>query len=291
MSSVNVLDTWANGGMYEPGVTRALVFADGSRVPLDAKWLYRPVLSTTERPPRSPWDAISGIGTLYNGMIAPLGAYGIKGVAWYQGESNTTDGIAGYEAKLRALIADYRRWQAAPIPVAIIQLPNFGKVVDGVQESGWADVREAQRRAVQGDPNSALIVAIDLGDPAELHPKNKRPVGMRTAWAFERLAYRSARKATGPQPLAATPQGDRVTVAFARGDGPIRSSGAPGPFLLCGSAAGSCHAVPATLSGARVTLAGATPADTRVRYCWADSPTCSLRDDALPASPFELAVQ
>ncbi|MDB5720133.1 MAG: sialic acid-specific 9-O-acetylesterase [Alphaproteobacteria bacterium] len=283
---VNALDVWGNGGMYGD-VSRAIELADGSRVPLDGDWLYRPVTEFRDQPPRAPWDSIAGVTTIYNGMVAPIGRWGVKGVAWYQGESNAWDG-RGYEKWLRALIGDWRsRWGAA-LPVAIVQLPNYGMIPTQPVESGWADLRDSQRRVAAGDPAAALVVTIDVGDPANLHPPAKRPVGDRLARAMEHIAYGAKVTASGPLPVDArrTPSG--IAIRFRDVEG--RLGGGPAPFELCGADKGTCRPVEARVEATSVLLP-ADSAATRIRYCWGDAPRCGLRDSSLPATPFELEIR
>ena len=123
---VNALNTYAGGGIIGPASTRALHFADGSSVPLDdAGWQYRQVPLTAGTPPLAPWLSASGKTTLYNGMIAPLGHYAVRGAVWYQGESNT--GEAGsYRKLLEALRDEFRARFGADLPLLIVQLANYG---------------------------------------------------------------------------------------------------------------------------------------------------------------------
>ena len=286
---VNDFNTWADGGVWGPAGTRAIEFADGSRVPLDGRWLYRMVTEFKDLPPRAPWDAIAGVGTIQNGMVVPIGAYGLKGAAWYQGESDAPTRLA-YAAKLRALIAQWRTDFSKDLPVAVIQLPNFGPKTTPPADSDWAGLREAQRRAVAGDPRAALVVTIDLGDAGNLHPPNKRPVAKRLVRAMDHIAYGAKPSASGPQPVAAKRAGQNIAISFADLDGTLRAQGNDAvPFELCGDKDESCHVVPGHIDGKRVLLK-ADPAATRVRYCWADSPICTLSDASLPATPFELPV-
>jgi sialate O-acetylesterase len=222
-------------------------------------------------------------------MVAPLGAYGLKGAAWYQGESDSPTRLA-YAAKLRALIAQWRTDFGKDLPVVVVQLPNFGPLATPPVDSEWAGLREAQRRAVAGDPHAALVVTIDLGEPGNLHPRNKRPVGARMARAMDHIAYGAKLSASGPEPVSAIRAGGTIRVAFAALDGNLKSgNGDAGPFELCGDSDKSCHIVTAKVDGAAVILP-AEPSATRVRYCWADSPTCTLGDASLPATPFELPI-
>ena len=104
---VNVLSTWDAGGLTGPADAMALTFDDGTKVALGDNWRYRTVPLSMGRPPRAPWETIAGLTTLYNGMIAPLGAYGLCGAVWYQGETNADD-FVGYEKMLGGLMASWR---------------------------------------------------------------------------------------------------------------------------------------------------------------------------------------
>jgi len=287
---VNDFNTWADGGILGPGDMRAIEFADGSRVPLDGQWLYRQVSEFKDQPPRAPWDAIAGVGTIQNGMVTPMGAYGLKGVAWYQGESDAATRLA-YTARLRALIAQWRTDFGRDLPVAVIQLPNYGPKITPPADSDWAALREAQRRAVAGDPLAALVVTVDLGDANNLHPPRKRPVAARLSRAIDHIAYSAKLSASGPEPVAARRTGKNILVSFAGLDGKLQAKGNDAvPFELCGVRDDSCHVVPGHVDGNRVVLA-ADAAATRVRYCWADSPICTVSDASLPATPFELPIR
>ena len=135
-------------------------------------------------------------------MIAPIGPYGIRGAVWYQGETNA-DEPAGYEKLLGGLMASWRSQFGADLPFLIVQLPNFGAVPTSPVESNWADLREAQRRAVAADGHAGLAVTIDIGERDNLHPANKQDVGRRLARAARRVIYGEAIAPSGPVPLSA----------------------------------------------------------------------------------------
>jgi sialate O-acetylesterase len=292
---VNDVDTYASGGMYGPAEKRALVFADGSRVPLPG-WEYQIAPAGLDAPLRSPWEATAGVSMIYNAMIAPLRDYSVRGVAWYQGESNTSvpEGRK-YQAQLAALMADWRRQFEAPLPFLIVQLANYGPMAPKPVESGWALTRDAQRRAVAADGNAALAITIDIGNRDDVHPTNKQELGRRLARAARHLVYGEKLSASGAQPESAGRAGDAIEVTLAdfSGDLVAYNSKDPAAFELCGSAEGSCRFVSAALAGGgkvRLDPADVT-APTRVRYCWADSPLCNLYDgDGLPVGPFEIAL-
>jgi sialate O-acetylesterase len=293
---VNVLDTYASGGMYGPAEKRVLTLADGTKIPL-AGWEYSITPDLT--PPRAPWEPTAGIGMLYNAMIAPLGKYGLRGAVWYQGESNTSipEGHL-YEALLRALMADWRRQFTANIPFLVVQLANYGPMAKVPVESGWALTREAQRRAVAADGNAGLAVTYDIGNRDDVHPTNKQELGRRLSRAARAVVYGEKISASGAQPRAAAREkttAGTVVVTFQGSEGPlvVYNSNDPSAFELCGEKEGSCRFAHATLNGDRVSLSSSEVADPkRVRFCWADSPLCNLYDGAgLPVGPFEIEVQ
>lgn len=286
--TVNILDTWDTGGFYGPVERRALTLADGRRIPLSEPWFYRKVDHARPRPPRAPWHPASGQGTLYNGMIAPLGAYGLRAMAWYQGESNTIDRFA-YGDRLTALYRDRRATFGPTLPILIVQLANFGPKADRPVDSDWAAVREAQRRQVLTDARSGLAVTIDVGDPSDIHPTDKRTVGERLARSALSVVYGRHGSRAGPQPVTAHERNGRVAVQFGDVTGRLLASTAPQSFELCGTTQISCRRVPASL-GARSADLPFYPGMTRVRYCWGDSPTCEMRDAAGPVTPFEMSL-
>ncbi|AJQ85903.1 sialate O-acetylesterase [Xanthomonas oryzae pv. oryzicola] len=290
---LNVLNTYRRGGLLGDAQSRALQFADGSTLALDAPWHYRIVSPTVGTPPRAPWSSAAGLTTLYNGMIAPLGQLGLRGALWYQGESNTGDAVH-YPALLSAWQRDWRQRFGAELPLLVVQLANYGTPPTQPAESGWAQLREAQRRFVADDAHAGLAVAIDIGDRYDIHPANKQELGRRLARAARHVVYGEAMAASGPVPRSARRDGEDVRIGFDDVDTALLSYGndAPIGFELCGGAAGSCRYTRATLSGREIRLR--IPAGmqaTRVRYCWADSPVCTLYDrSGLPAGPFELPI-
>ena len=292
---LNVLDTYSNGGLYGPAEKRAIRFADGSSVALDGQWRYQLPPAKVGVPPRAPWEAVAGLGVIYNGMIAPLANFGVRGVAWYQGESNTDSESAIYQSLLTRFMADWRHQFGADLPFLIVQLANYGVPPSKPVESRWAQLREAQRLAVKEDKHAGLTVAIDVGDRYDIHPANKQEVGRRLARAARHVLYGDAAPPSGPVPVNARREGGGVVVAFGDVTGRLitYSSAAPIGFELCGSAPNSCQYAAANIQTDRVLLSGENAAQaTRVRYCWADSPVCTLFDEAqLPAGPFQIEVQ
>jgi sialate O-acetylesterase len=311
---INVLSTWGPAGMYGPPEHMALRFADGSAVPLGGHWRYQFVPESMGYPPRAPWESVGGLSSIYNAMIAPLAPYGLRGVLWYQGESNV--GEAGrYQVLLAGLMADWRRTFGVDLPFLAVELPNFGAHNAAAGPSNWANLREAQRRAVAADRNAALAVTIDVGESQELHPPNKQAVGARLARAAKHLIYGQAISSSGPAVHAAHWNGSQILVSFDDVEGQLLTYSALRPigFELCGDAADSCRFVDAVLSGGDAVLSGGDAVlsggdailsggevllepgnlvPTRVRFCWGDAPVCNLYDKSgLPAGPFEIAIE
>lgn len=290
---VNASDSYANGGMSGPADAMRLTRADGGAVSLGAGWDYAVERRIPANPPHAPWDDIAGAGTIYNAMIAPLGAIQLRGVAWYQGESDV--GLAGYADRMAAMMADWRRQIKSPtLPFAIVQLAEYGTPATQPGESGWAELREQQRLAAARDVHAALAIAVDLGDPLDIHPGEKHEVGRRLARAMRAIAYDAAESGSGPAIASATrtATGD-VALDFTGVTGALatRSSDRAIGFELCGAGAGSCRFAAARLDGRRVVLAADELPATRVRYAWADSPVVNLFDAAqLPAGPFEIVL-
>src|SRR5262249_10034654 len=169
---------------------------------------------------------------------------------------------------------------------------NFGAVYATPGEADWANLREAQRRAVAADAHAALVVTIDIGEPGELHPPDKQDVGRRLARAARHLIYGEAITPSGPQVESVHRAGGKIVIRFASVDGALSaySAAAPTGFELCG-ATGPCRFVAAAVAGAQVTLDD-DPAAARVRYCWGAAPVCNIHDNAgLPAGPFEASIQ
>ncbi len=290
---VSALSNYGGGGLLAGGTARALHPANGPPVPLNGEWDYRLVPTTFGYPPRTPWESVGGLTTIYNAMIAPLGDFGLRGALWYQGESNTGEADT-YQGLLTALMADWRHQFGSGLAFLVVQLPNYGPQPVAPTESGWAAVREAQRQAVAHDPRAGLAVTIDVGDAHNLHPANKQDVGRRLARAARHVLYGENIPPSGPVARRAAQVADRIVVDFSDIDGALvaYSHDTPIGFELCGDAVSSCRYAEASIKNSQILLTIPTGiAPRRVRYCWADSPICTLFDrSGLPAGPFELAI-
>ncbi|HEY0333088.1 MAG TPA: sialate O-acetylesterase [Stenotrophomonas sp.] len=290
---VSVLDTYRDGGLIGPAEAQAVVLADGTRVPLSGGWQYRAMPVHFDSPPRAPWQSAAGLSTLYNGMVAPLRDFGLRGALWYQGESNTTE-PALYGKLLRLYREDLRRQFGRDLPLLVVQLAGFGAPVSQPVESGSAALRDQQRQVAAEDPRSGLAVAVDIGERTDIHPANKQELGRRLARAARHVVYGQALAPSGPDAVSAKRERDVAVVRFGDVEQGLVAYGAAYPigFELCGAAVGSCRYADARIDGGQVSLSLPAGMDaTRVRYCWADSPVCTLYDgNGLPAGPFEIPL-
>lgn len=239
------------------------------------------VLPAIEYPPPPP----SG---LYNGMIAPLVPFRIRGAIWYQGESNALEAYQ-YRTLLPAMIRGWRRvWDEPDFPFLIVQLPNQGSSPE-LGESPWAELREAQLMTLKTVPNTGLAVTIDVGEMRNLHPPRKKEIGERLAlWAFgnsygQKLVY------SGPIYEGSKIEGSRIRIHFTHTGSALeaKDGGAVKGFSIAG-ADRKFHWADAQIDGDTIVVA--SPDVTQpvaVRYAWADSPECNLYNkEGLPASPF-----
>lgn len=228
---------------------------------------------------------------LYNAMVAPIISYPIKGILWYQGESN-----AGrpreYTALLEALIHDWRqKFQDHHMPFIYAQLPNFMDVAYLPSESNWAELRESQLKALSV-PHTAMTVNIDLGEWNDIHPDNKKDVGERMALAALKLAYNEDVVYSGPLYKDHRIEGNKVIISFSHtGSGLITDDGeALGEFAVAGEDRKFVWAKARIEQDKVIVWSEKVPDPQYVRYAWADNPANPnlYNREGLPASPFRI---
>jgi sialate O-acetylesterase len=230
----------------------------------------------------------------YNGMLAPLTNYAIKGFTFYQGESNT--GRPDEYVRLQqAMITDWRnKWNIRDAPFLYVQLPGFMDYNYLPAESQWAAFRDAQRKSL-AVPNTGMAVTIDLGEWNDLHPDRKKEVGERLAIAAMNIAYGEKNIVpAGPLFQAAKAEGNKIILSFSNtGSGLVSNDGEElSEFAIAGADKKFVWAN-AKIEGDKVILwndAIANPVF--VRYAWADNPVNPnlYNKEGLPASPFEAEV-
>jgi len=254
-------------------------------------------------------------GALYNGMIAPLTPFAIRGVIWYQGESNSGPDRAPLYARLfQTMIRDWRNsWGEGDFPFLFVQIANWNTAPEDL----WPEIRNAQRQAL-ALRNTGMVVTIDIGDPADIHPKNKQDVGLRLALAARAIVYGEQIEWSGPLYRQVTQEEHALRVWFDHAGG-LMTKAPEGATVTGSEGTGSRTAASATISPASTApavtgfeIAGpdekyfsaeakiegesvivsnpAVPAPVSVRYGWAASPNCNLFNRAgLPASPFRIS--
>jgi len=300
--AVRVVDYGGGGGITGPGPIELRV--GGDHRSLEGSWKFRVGMVQTGMD----GQRINKIPTyLYNAMVHPLLGYPIKGVIWYQGESNANNDqqAQAYAALMRELVTSWRReWTGEPsslqpFPFLWVQLPNFGPV-DTVPPvtAGWAYLRESQT-ATTTLPKTGQAVAIDVGNPLNIHPTDKETVGRRLALVARKVAYGEKVEGSGPTYRRMTVNGSRAMIEFDHAAGGLVSKSAGGlPVKAAGDGlngfaiAGADRRwvwANARIEGDHVVVWSDQVAQpVAVRYAWSNSPAgLSLYNRAdLPAAPF-----
>jgi sialate O-acetylesterase len=294
--AVRVFDRVGGGGFGGGQMTLApLGSAPGDGVALNGEWLYKEEATVPSRQidwsrqPQPPGAANQNNPTvLYNAMLAPLFPYAIRGAIWYQGESNAGR-AEQYRTLFPAMIRDWRAaWKQGDFPFYFVQLANWkARPVDS-NDSEWAELREAQTLTMREAASTGMAVAIDIGNPDDIHPRNKLDVGLRLArWALADT-YGMKLEQSGPLYAGHKVEGGRVRVTFKHSGGLKTRDGAPpAGFYVAGADRKFVPAEARVEKGEVVVWSKAVPAPFAVRYAWADNPSANLyNSEGLPASPF-----
>ena len=224
---------------------------------------------------------------LHNSMITPLAPAALRGVIWYQGESNAGQPQL-YRDLFPLLITDWRRtFEQAQLPFFYVELANYMAEQNTPVETGWAELREAQTFALQL-PFTGLASAIDVGDAADIHPKDKQTVGRRLATAALGQIYGYPVVPAGPRYKSHRIEGDTVRIEFDHvGDG-LTAKGRLKGFAVA-STDKKFDWAEAEIDGATVVVKSRAPV--AVRYAWANNPIGNLYNSAgLPATPFRTDI-
>lgn len=272
----------ARGKMMDEAADTALIVKREDRERAEAKAAGKPE-------PQFPWHAPFeswGPANLWNAMIAPLTPMAIRGVIWYQGESNAgAERWPYYDRVMRDLIEDWRHeWGIGAFPFYYVQIANF----ETGPETNWANVREQQRRTL-GERNTAMAVTIDIGTPKDIHPKDKASVGHRLALAARALNYgETGLEYAGPMFRQATTEGNEIRAWFDHAKGLTAKGGADVTSVEVAGADGKWAAASARVESESIVASSpSVPNPVAIRYGWASSPQCNLfNGEGLPASPF-----
>jgi sialate O-acetylesterase len=222
---------------------------------------------------------------LFNGMLHPVIPYAIRGAIWYQGESivGGKAGVALYPHVMATLVTAWRRlWNEGEFPFYAVQLPALKNVSNNPM------VREGQAQ-ILSLPNTGLAVTIDVGDPENVHPKNKEPVGERLALIALANTYRRKLEYSGPRYSTMEVQGETIRVRFTHVDGGLVAKDGPLKWFQIAGADQRFVDADAVIEGDTVVVKSpSVPAPVAVRYAWANYPFgCNLYNAVgLPAAPF-----
>jgi sialate O-acetylesterase len=289
--TVRVTNNSGKGG-FVPDKPYFLVAGNDS-IDLRGDWLYkvgqvfRPVVQTGPAP-ISMQNEPAG---LYNTMVAPLTDYRIKGMLWYQGESNMGN-AAEYQKLLPALINDWRnKWQQGPLPFLFVQLPNFNEVQYLPTESQWAELRNGQLKSLSVT-NTAMAVTIDVGEWNDIHPLQKKVIGERVALAAKKLAYGNTTiEFSGPIYKSSVKEADSIIIDFDHIGRGLKCKGSDELyyFSIAGEDRKFVWAQTRIENNRVVVWSDEVKNPVYVRYAWSDNPEGAnlYNAEGLPASPFE----
>ncbi|MBC6366012.1 sialate O-acetylesterase [Algoriphagus sp. AK58] len=284
--TIRAINTWDNhpaigtaGGMY--------LTQNGKKISLEGNWSYSNDVVEPQLPKVEYFNWKPGF--MFNAMIAPLTSYAIRGVIWYQGESNAGR-AEEYRELFGTMITNWRtRWNQEEMPFLFVQLANFMERKEVQPESNWAFLREAQTQTLEL-PNTGMATIIDIGEEGDIHPRNKKDVGERLWLQARKVVFGEEILASGPQIREVKREGNHVLVSFDEvGEGLKLAFGDEVLGFIMEDAEGQFEVVKGAISGSDlVTLTipeGLTPVG--IRYAWADNPEVNLVNSIhLPTTPF-----
>jgi sialate O-acetylesterase len=309
---IGLIDNAWGGSAAEAWVRRDVLRSSGKFDELLAKWReteanydhdaamaqYRERLEKWQqekkggrpRPPRNPLAGQHRPANLYNGVLYPILGYTIRGVVWYQGESNSGRAYQ-YRDLFPLMIQHWReQWGQDDFPFYWVQLADFRNEVDQPGESSWAELREAQTMTMSKLPNTGEAVIINLGEASDIHPKNKQDVAKRLArWALANdygydVPYQS------PTYKSMTVEGDKVVLEFDHVGGGLDTFDVRTPigFTIAGADKKFVKADAKIIGKSTVEVSADSVSEpVAVRYAWADNPICNVQSaEGLPLTPF-----
>jgi len=284
--TIRVQDTGSGGGVYGPDTMTLKVGNDDYSLAGD--WKFATGVSLKDLPPAPYMPQGQNRPTaLYNAMIHPLLKYKFAGVIWYQGESNAHR-AQQYQTLFPLLINDWRKQLGdKKLPFYFVQLANYMQSKTKPEESAWAELREAQTMALKL-PNTGMIVATDIGNAEDIHPKNKQEIGERLARIALAKNYGVKIPYSGPMYKSFAKKGTSITVEFDFSEGIKTQSGTALKGFAVAGEDKVFHRAEAKIEENKVVLTSPQVANpVAVRYNWANNPDGNLVNaSGLPASPF-----
>jgi sialate O-acetylesterase len=258
---------------------------EAASIDLTGTWRYKTGAKRSPRPEELSLNR-EAFG-LYNAMIYPAREFPVKGVLYYQAESNDKK-PEEYELLFKTLITGWRTLRGKPdLPFVFVQLPVWGLPSDNDETHAWAKLRAAQQAALSL-PHTAMAVGLDAGEWNDLHPIDKKTIGERLFLAVEKLVFGVNNASPGPLPFRHEIQDGILTITFAHcADGLVTRT----PLVLTAVAGGEHHAVAAKIASGntvQANLGGLKPE--RVLYAWANTPQYRglFNSEGLPAAPFRI---
>jgi len=286
-----IINTWNN----QPSLgskDEMYLSQNGKKLSLEGSWKYSNSIVEPQLP-KVEYLAFKP-GMMYNSMILPLVKYPIKGVIWYQGESN-----AGrheeYKELFSMMITNWRSiWGIGDFPFLFVQLANYMERKDLQPDSNWAFLREAQTKTLEL-PNTGMAVIIDIGEEGDIHPKNKKDVGERLWLQARQVAYQEKLLASGPQFESFDREGNKLTIKFKSTGNQLKlKEGDQVLGFILGDALGNFTTINAELGDESTVLITLPDNMTsgEIRYAWADNPAINLVNNIdLPAEPFRFSFE
>ncbi|HCE46868.1 MAG TPA: 9-O-acetylesterase [Lentisphaeria bacterium] len=282
--AIRIFDQFMSGGMMGPAEKMKIYPAGNSNeeISLKGKWLTAVELGIIV-------SSVINSSKLYNAMISPILSLRIKGAIWYQGCSNT-DRAYQYRTLLPVMIRDWRKnWDCGNFSFLIVQLANYMESHEIPCESAWAELREAQLLTSVKVPNCGLAVAIDIGEAKDIHPKNKKDVGLRLALQAVNKVYGKNIVCDGPVYREMKVKGDSIVLKFETSNAGLESLDGKKlrGFAVADSTKKFQWAEAKIVGNTVVVSSSKVKKPVAARYAWADNPECNFGNDlGLPASPF-----
>jgi sialate O-acetylesterase len=289
--AIRVTDTSQPGGIYGPGDSVYLTTGNGVKTSLAGDWQIKlgVAIGASNPLPVATQDNPNIPTVLYNGMIAPIAPFGVKGAIWYQGESNVGR-AKQYQRLLPTMIESWREaFHSGDFPFLIVQLAGFQKPAPQPGDDAWAELRDAQFIASKAVRNGGLATAVDVGEVADIHPKNKQEVGRRLALLAEAKFYHKGVAFSGPIYKSMSSKGAAIIISFDHAGGLKTSDGsAVRGFAIAGDDH-KWYWADAKIDGNKVVVSASdVPHPVAVRYAWASYTDLNLQNgDGFPALPFK----
>lgn len=264
------------------------LYYNGQKINLTGEWYYRIGKKAETVRPSALFPPLLPI-CFYNTVVAPLSRIEAKGVLWYQGESNT-NAPKDYCEKYTAMVTDWRKAAGRELPFISVQLANYREPLNTLEDTGWAELREQQRQSL-ALKDTALVTALDIGEENDLHPQNKKELGIRLARAAAHLIYKDPVVPMGPLPkeVKVLKNGIKITFEYLE---ETEKEYELNNFELADQN-GAYHPATALRKGKYVTVTYKEESKpTAIRYAWSDNPRNInfYNDSGLPAPGFRLIV-